>query len=51
MYRLELEFEGISGSFVGNKGRPGVEYNTELGVYKAEVLNNNFQKFVNWAIF
>lgn len=34
---LELEFEGLSGSFVGEKGRPGVEYNTELGIYKADV--------------
>lgn len=34
---LELEFEGLSGSFVGEKGRPGVFYNPELGIYKANV--------------
>lgn len=34
---LELEFEGLSGSFAGEKGRPGVEYSPELGSYKANV--------------
>lgn len=37
---LELEFEGLSGSFVGKKGRPGVFYNPELGTYKANVIFN-----------
>lgn len=35
---LELEFEGLSGSFAGEKGRPGVEYSPELGSYRANLL-------------
>lgn len=35
--KFELEFEGLNGSFIGEKGRPGVEYNTELGIYSADV--------------
>lgn len=34
---MELEFEGLNGSFAGEKGRPGVEYNPELGIYRANV--------------
>ncbi|KAI1709924.1 hypothetical protein DdX_10932 [Ditylenchus destructor] len=35
---MELEFEGLNGSFAGEKGRPGVEYNPELGIYRANTL-------------
>jgi hypothetical protein len=34
---LELEFEGLTGSFAGEKGRPGAEYSPELGSYRANV--------------
>lgn len=33
----ELVFKGLSGSFAGDSGKPGVEYSQELGVYKANV--------------
>jgi len=34
---MELEFEGRTGSFAGNRGRPGVEYSPEIGLYTANV--------------
>lgn len=34
---LDLVFEGISGSLMGEKGRPGVNYSGELGVYRVDV--------------
>jgi hypothetical protein len=40
---LELEFEGLSGSFAGEKGRPGVEYSPELGSYRANVSPSKIQ--------
>uniref|UniRef100_A0A183CHR3 Ureidoglycolate hydrolase n=1 Tax=Globodera pallida TaxID=36090 RepID=A0A183CHR3_GLOPA len=36
--QLVLEFEGISGSLAGQKGRPGASYSSELGIYKANLL-------------
>ncbi|KAL3078509.1 hypothetical protein niasHT_006070 [Heterodera trifolii] len=36
--QLVLEFEGISGSFAGQKGRPGAAYSSELGIYSANSL-------------
>lgn len=35
--KLELEFEGITGSFAGEKGHPGVDYSSDLGIYRANV--------------
>ena len=48
---LDLVFEGISGSLIGEKGRPGVNYSGELGVYRVDarifgnmvVQNGKFQ--------
>ncbi|CAD5222815.1 unnamed protein product [Bursaphelenchus okinawaensis] len=34
----ELVFKGLSGSFAGDEGKPGVEYNPELGIYKANLM-------------
>ncbi|KAI6236706.1 hypothetical protein M3Y95_00186800 [Aphelenchoides besseyi] len=34
----ELFFKGFSGSFAGDEGKPGVEKQHELGVYKANLL-------------
>nr|CAD2142508.1 unnamed protein product [Meloidogyne enterolobii] len=36
--KLELEFEGITGSFAGEKGHPGVDYSSDLGIYRANLL-------------
>ncbi|CAD5232186.1 unnamed protein product [Bursaphelenchus xylophilus] len=35
---FELVFKGLSGSFAGDEGKPGVEYSPELGIYKANLL-------------
>ena len=35
--RVELVFNGLSGSFLGDEGRPGVEYTPSNSVYKANV--------------
>jgi hypothetical protein len=43
---LELEFEGLSGTLAGEKGRPGVEYNSELGIYKTDVCLGAIYLFV-----
>lgn len=44
--RLELEFEGITGSFAGEKGHPGVDYSSDLGIYRANVNKLNLYSII-----